>query len=72
MASREELVAADRPTEAVCETIGADSLAYLSMDAVAEAVGTGRDGLCTGCVTGAYPYDVPGERRDRETARPEL
>ncbi len=70
MASREELIAADRSVEEVCEAIGADSLAYLSMDAVAGALDTERTGLCTGCVTGQYPYDIEDEETDREVARP--
>jgi amidophosphoribosyltransferase len=72
MASRDELIAADRSVEAVREEIGADSLAYLSLDAVADAIGAEQSGLCTGCVTGRYPYDVDGEETDREVARPEV
>ena len=72
MASRDELIAADRSVEAVREEIGADSLAYLSLDAVADAIGAERSGLCTGCVTGRYPYDVDGEETDREVASPEI
>jgi amidophosphoribosyltransferase len=71
MASREELIAADRPVEAVEEDIGADSLAYLSIDAITDALGRGRDELCLGCVTGRYPYDIEGEQSDREVDRPE-
>jgi amidophosphoribosyltransferase len=70
MASREELIAADRTTEEICETIGADSLAYLSIDGVTTALGTDHDDLCLGCVTGAYPYDIDGEPTDREVSRP--
>jgi amidophosphoribosyltransferase len=72
MASRDELIAADRSVEEVCDLIGADSLAYLPMDAVAEALDTDRTGLCAGCVTGEYPYDVPGEETDREVVGPEI
>ena len=72
MASREELIAAGQTTEEVCEEIGADSLAYLSLDAVADAIGTERTDLCTACVTGEYPYDIEGEATDRDVARPEL
>jgi amidophosphoribosyltransferase len=72
MASREELIAAGRDTEAICEDIDADSLAYLSIDAVAESLGRSRADLCLGCVTGEYPYDIEGESTDRDVIRPEI
>jgi amidophosphoribosyltransferase len=72
MASRDELIAADRSVEEVREEIGADSLAYLSLDAVADALDAGQSSLCTGCVTGEYPYDVDDEETDREVVRPEI
>ena len=72
MASREELIAAERDTEAIREDIDADSLAYLSIDAVAEALGESRADLCLGCVTGEYPYDIEGEATDRDIARPDI
>jgi amidophosphoribosyltransferase len=72
MATREELIAADRSTEDVCEEIGADSLEYLSIDAVTEALDNGKWELCLGCVTGKYPYDVDGEEADRDVTRPSI
>ena len=72
MASREELIAADEGVASIREAIDADSLAYLSIDAVADALGESRADLCLGCVTGEYPYDVDGEATDREVARPEI
>ena len=70
MASREELIAADRDVEEIREEIGADSLAYLSIDAVADALAASRADLCLGCVTGEYPFDIAGEETDREVTRP--
>jgi amidophosphoribosyltransferase len=70
MASREELIAADRSVEDIREDIGADSLAYLSIDAIAETLSTERSDLCLGCVTGEYPYDIDGEPTDREIEAP--
>lgn len=72
MASRSELIAANRSVEEICEEIGADSLAYLSIDAVARALDTAQDDLCLGCVTGEYPYDVAGEPADRDVSRPTI
>ena len=72
MASREELIAAGRDTEAIREEIEADSLSYLSIDAVADALESSRADLCLGCVTGEYPYDIEGESTDRDIARPNI
>ena len=70
MATREELIAADQSVEEICDQIGADSLSYLPVEAITESLDADREGLCLGCVTGEYPYDIEGERRDREVERP--
>jgi amidophosphoribosyltransferase len=72
MASRDELIAANQSVEDICEEIGADSLAYLSIDAVSEALDTSKADLCLGCVTGEYPYEISGEKTDREVTRPAI
>ncbi|ELY53597.1 amidophosphoribosyltransferase [Natronococcus amylolyticus DSM 10524] len=72
MATREELIASDRDTDEIREAIDADSLAYLSTDAVADVLETERIDLCLGCVTGEYPYDIEGEETDREVSRPNV
>lgn len=60
MATREELIAANMTIGEINELIGADSLAYLSLDALTRAANTGTSGFCTGCLTGQYP--VPANR----------
>jgi amidophosphoribosyltransferase len=72
MASRDELIAADRSVEDIRETIGADSLSYLSIEAITEALGADHSDLCLGCVTGEYPYAIDGEESDRDVSRPEV
>ena len=72
MASRDELIAAGQSVEDIRDEIGADSLSYLSIDAIARALGESRADLCLGCVTSEYPYDIEGEATDREVARPEI
>ncbi|AUV82313.1 amidophosphoribosyltransferase [Salinigranum rubrum] len=70
MATREELIASNRSVEDIRDEIGADSLSYLSIDAVAEALSSTRADLCLGCVTGQYPYDIDDEETDRPVERP--
>jgi len=72
MASRDELIAADRSVEEIRDEIEADSLSYLSIDAVAAALNQSKADLCLGCVTGEYPYDIEGETTDREVDRPSI
>ncbi|RKD95167.1 amidophosphoribosyltransferase [Halopiger aswanensis] len=72
MATREELIASDKSTAEIREAISADSLAYLSTDAVADVLGKERIDLCLGCVTGEYPYDIEGEETDRDVSRPDV
>jgi amidophosphoribosyltransferase len=55
MSSREEMIAHGRTVEEIAEELGADSLHYLSLAGVYEAVGVSRDAHCDACFTGAYP-----------------
>ncbi len=70
MATREELIASDQSVAEIEEAIDADSLAYLSREAIAETLSFEFDDLCMACVTGEYPYDVPGEATDRPIEHP--
>ena len=72
MATRDELIAADRTTEEIREAVGADSLAYLSIEGITSALDSDHEDLCLGCVTGEYPYDVEGEGTDRDVTRPTI
>jgi amidophosphoribosyltransferase len=60
MSTREEMIAHDRTVEEVAREIGADSLAYLSLEGVYEAVGTPREVHCDACFTGDYPLGDGG------------
>lgn len=60
--TRDELISARKTTAGVCEEIGADSLVFLSPDALLKA-GKRRE-LCMACFTGVYPtalYQSPDE-----------
>lgn len=51
---RSELIAADHTIEEVAQQLGVDGLFYLNLDGLHKALAT--DNLCTGCLTGTYPY----------------
>jgi len=55
MSTREEMIAHERTTEEVATELGCDSLHYLSMEGVYEAVGATRATHCDACFTGEYP-----------------
>jgi amidophosphoribosyltransferase len=56
MASRDELIAANHTVEEIRAHVGADSLAYLSLDAMMSAL-EAETGFCNACFTGEYPFD---------------
>ena len=51
------MIAHDRTVEEVAAELGADSLAYLTLGGLYEAIGTGRDTHCDACFTGEYPLE---------------
>jgi amidophosphoribosyltransferase len=61
MSTSEEMIAHHRTVEQIADELGADSLAYLSMEGVYEAVGGSAEGHCDACFTGNYPLGDGGE-----------
>jgi amidophosphoribosyltransferase len=59
MSTREEMIAHNRSITEVAQELGADSLAYLSIEGVYEAVGTPAEHHCDACFTGSYPLGDP-------------
>jgi amidophosphoribosyltransferase len=54
--SKSQLIAANKSIEEIREYIGADSLAYLSLEGLKKACGDGeKTTYCTACYTGKYP-----------------
>jgi amidophosphoribosyltransferase len=54
--SKKQLIAANKTMEEIREFVGADSLAYLSLDGMKTACGDGeKTTYCTACYTGKYP-----------------
>jgi len=59
MSTREEMIAHGRSVEEIADELGANSLAYLSMEGVYEAIGTPAEHHCDACFTGDYPLGDP-------------
>ena len=58
MASRWELIAAQKSIDQVRDFIGADSLGYISLAGLVKAVGLPEEKFCMACFTGDYPIPV--------------
>jgi len=58
MATRRELIAAQKTVPEIRDFIGADSLGYLSVDGLIKAVALPKDIFCMACFTGDYPIPV--------------
>jgi amidophosphoribosyltransferase len=59
LASEDEMIAAHSTVEEVRETIGATSLAYLSLEGLEESTKRPAEGLCRACLTREYPTRIP-------------
>jgi amidophosphoribosyltransferase len=55
MSTREEMVAHGRTVEEIATELGVDSLAYLSLEGVYEAIRSTRETHCDACFSGDYP-----------------
>jgi len=56
--TREELIASSNTPEEICKYLGADSLGYLSLRGLRQAVNDTAGDFCTSCYTGVYPTDL--------------
>ena len=56
---RDELIASKHSVDEIRDYMGADTLAYLSMDGLQEAVGDSHPNYCTACYTKNYPVEPP-------------
>jgi amidophosphoribosyltransferase len=57
--SKKQLIAANNSVDEIRDYIGADSLAYLSLEGLKKACGESEKiSYCTACYTGNYPTDI--------------
>jgi amidophosphoribosyltransferase len=63
LADPEQLIASSRTVDEVRESIGATSLAYISLEGLTQATARPESSLCRACLTGVYPTRIPEDRR---------
>ncbi|GIK26995.1 MAG: amidophosphoribosyltransferase [Anaerolineae bacterium] len=75
MATKSQLIAHRFDERRICAEIGADSLGYLSLEGMLDAINEGADqpsGHCAACFSGRYPITIPAwlfdEDRTPQTA----
>ncbi len=57
--TRSQLIAANMSNEEMCSFIGADSLAFISLQGLRDAICCEHPGFCEACFTGEYPVEIP-------------
>lgn len=66
ISSREYLIACNLSQKEICQKIGADSLAYLSVENLHEIAKESKCGFCDACFTGNYPVNCEcGDKDDK-------
>lgn len=58
MGGNDDLIAKHLTVPEICQKVGADSLAFLSLERMMSAIGS-TCGYCNACFTGSYPLPVP-------------
>lgn len=66
--TQEQLIASSHSVEEIRDFIGADSLAYLSLDALVAATGAPKEAFCLACLDGDYPIEIPEAVRSGKLA----
>ena len=64
-ATRAELIAGNLSVEEIRDSIGADSLGYISLDELISATRIAKDNLCRACFDGVYPVPVDEDARGK-------
>ncbi|MEM2943424.1 MAG: amidophosphoribosyltransferase [Methanomassiliicoccales archaeon] len=62
MKTRDQFIAVNRSYEEISKIITADSVGYISIKGLVEALEIPETELCLGCLTAEYPTNIPGEK----------
>ena len=60
--NRSELIASSHSVEDIRKYVASDSLAYLSLEGIRQAVEPRQNSYCTSCYTGVYPLAFPRDQ----------
>ncbi|MBZ9570527.1 amidophosphoribosyltransferase [Methanobrevibacter sp. TMH8] len=61
MATKKELIAANNSVEEIKDKLGVDSLGYIDLDDLVDAIGIPAEELCLGCINEEYPTEIPSD-----------
>ena len=61
MATKKELIAANYSIEEIKEQLDIDTLGYITLDALIDAIGMPAEDLCLGCLNEEYPTELPDD-----------
>ena len=61
LATKDELIAANLEIEEIRKQLGAETLGYISIESLIEAIGMDGGDLCLGCITEDYPTEIPDD-----------
>jgi amidophosphoribosyltransferase len=74
MAASDELIASDKTVDEIRDSLGATSLAYLSLEGLQDSTERAGNRFCRACLTRTYPTEIPDDLREggrfRFEARP--
>ena len=59
MATKRELIAANYAIEEIRQQLDIDTLGYITLESLVEAIGMPKEDLCLGCLNEEYPTDLP-------------
>lgn len=57
--TQDQLIAAQMDVQGICDFVGADSLAFISLEGLRSSVHTDHQGFCEACFSGEYPVEIP-------------
>jgi len=67
---RDMLIAVDRKEEELAKVLGADSVAFLSHEALSRILEDAGCKICKACFTGGYPIEIPKEPKNNVFEKP--
>lgn len=64
--AKSELIASSKSEEEICAYLGANSLAYLKLESLHQAVHANQKSFCDACFSGDYPVQIGAQRNNQQ------